>query len=213
MTWPGTGRLAGLVLAVALVVAPAAARAAVAVPNPHDHGFVPALMSNGQPAPVPGASPISSLSSPSGFSSVFGSSPPLVYRGGSVAPSSTVYAIFWDPSGAPNHFAQSYKDLIDQYFTDLAAVSGHPTNSNEISQQYTDSGGHRATYSVTFGGAIDDTTAYPTSGQCTSTNGDSVCLNDDPTHNQIQNEVTNVVNAHGLPIDLTHVYFLFTRRA
>jgi PKD repeat protein len=205
MYWPGTGRLTVVVLAITLAIAPAAAQAALASPNPHDHGFVPALMSSGQPAPTPGASRLSS------FSGALGT-PPLLYQGGSVSPTSTVYAIFWDPPGAPNHFAQSYKDLIGQYFTDLAAASGHPTNSNEISQQYTDKigTGHRASYSVSYGGSFDDTTPYPTAGQCTSANGDPVCLNDDSTHNQIQNEVTSFVKAQGLPIDLTHVYFLFT---
>jgi PKD repeat protein len=205
MQWPRTGRLTGVLVAVALAIAPAAAHAAVAGPNPHDHGFVPALTSHGQPARGLGASQLA------GFSGALGT-PPLIYQGGPVAPSSTVYAIFWDPSSAPNHFAQSYKDLISQYFTDLAATSGHPTDTNEISQQYTDAvgAGHRASYSVTYGGSLDDTTPYPTSGQCTSANGDSVCLNDDTTHNQIQNEVTSFVKAHGLPIDLTHVYFLFT---
>jgi hypothetical protein len=87
MYWPGTGRLTGVVLAIALTIAPAAAQTAVASPNPHDHGFVPALMSNGQPARAPGASQLSR------FSGALGT-PPLVYQGGSVAPSSTVYAIF-----------------------------------------------------------------------------------------------------------------------
>lgn len=193
------GRLCAAALLLALV--PATAAASVPAPNPLDHGFVPVLKPDGQVAPAP--------ASPAGVS---GDSETLIYHGGAVSPSSTVYAIFWDPPGSPGHFAQGYKNLISAYFVDLAAASGHPTNTNEIAQQYTDTlgGGHRASYAVRYGGSFDETTPYPTSGQCVAPNGDSVCLNDDSTHNQIQHEVTSFANTHGLPIDLTHVYFVFT---
>src|SRR5205085_5422293 len=126
--------------------------------SPPDHGFVPTAASGSRHTRATAAR----LSASSdGFPCPNCGSPPLIYNGGPVAPSSTAYAIFWDPSGAPNHFTSAYKDLIVRYFTDLAADSGHPTNSNEISQQYTDSTGEHASYAVTFGGAFADGDPYP----------------------------------------------------
>jgi PKD repeat protein len=197
------------VVALVVAVSAAAPSSAFASPNPHDHGFV-ATAAKGSRHALATESRLSASSD--GFSCPSCGSPPLVYDSvnrGPVVPSSTVYAIFWDPSAAPIHFAAAYKDLIVRYFTDLAASSGHPTNSNEVSQQYTDSAGQRASYAVTFGGAFADGDPYP-ANECTAPNGDPVCISDDAPYNRIQNEVTSFVNAHGLPIDLTHIYFIFT---
>ncbi|MEA2556680.1 MAG: hypothetical protein QOG88_218 [Actinomycetota bacterium] len=127
---------------------------------------------------------------------------PLLYHGGPVMRVNTTYAIYWVPSGST--MASNYKTTINRYFTDVSADSGKTSNVYFTETQYTDTTGAIA-YSSTFGGAIVDTNPFPANG-CSVYSGVTRCLTDA----QISAEVRKVVNAHGLPSDGTHAYFMFT---
>jgi hypothetical protein len=90
----------------------------------------------------------------------------LDYHGGPVMSSNAEYAIFWAPSGFA--FPAGYTAAVTKYLHDVAADSGKPTNVYSVGTQYTDSSGAHAGYGTTFGGALNDTNAYPSSG-CPST--------------------------------------------
>ena len=133
----------------------------------------------------------------------------LDYGGGPVLHGSSPYVIFWGPS---NEFPTADEALFTRYFADLTADSGKATNVFAVDRQYTDTTGF-ADYSQTWAPShlIQDTQAYPTTGNCTENAGftESTCLYD----NQIQAEVTRVVNADGLPTGVTGhapIYFVVT---
>jgi hypothetical protein len=150
---------------------------------------------------------------------------PLRYHGGPVMHTNTNYAIFWKPNGytswdggAP--YSAGYKSTIGQFFTDLAAASGATSNVYGALTQYCDGAaleatdcaglpaGNLITTSSTFGGSIDDTTAYPASG-CADPEGlSSVCLTDA----QISAEIQNVIAAHSLTANATTQFFMFLPR-
>jgi hypothetical protein len=125
----------------------------------------------------------------------------LDYNGGPVMASNTNYAFYWDPSGAPA-YPSDYQPGLNRYFEDLAHDSGAPTNSDSVAAQYNDGAGEFAGYSSFFAGAIVDTDPYPPNG-CTKA---LICLTD----TQIQTELKSYINAHGLPRDLAHEYFVLT---
>ncbi len=126
---------------------------------------------------------------------------PVEYHGGPVMPSNTNYGLYWDPAGAPLYPA-GYEAGIDRYFEDLAHDSGGVQNTDSVLVQYSDGAGEAAAYDSRFGGALTDTDAYPANG-CTAA---PICL----TEAQIRSEITSYVQAHGLPEDLEHEYFLLT---
>ena len=130
----------------------------------------------------------------------------LVYHGGPVMHTNTVYAIYWVPSGYS--VSTNYESLIDRYFQDEAADSGKLTNVYSADPQYTDGTGSAA-YSSTFGGSVVDATAYPSSG-CVDSFGigqqTSVCLTDA----QIQTEIDNVATAQGWSRGLSNLFILLT---
>lgn len=125
----------------------------------------------------------------------------LTDHGGPVMTSNTNYPLYWEPAGAPEYPA-GYESGIDRYFEDLAHDSGSAQNTDSILAQYGDSGGGFANYSSHFGGALVDTDPYPANG-CSSA---PICITDE----QIRAEIRKYVEAHGLPIDLEHEYFLLT---
>ena len=130
------------------------------------------------------------------------SSSALVYhQPGPVMPSNTNYTIFWAPGGAGS-YPTGYQSGIDRFFEDLAHDSGGVLNSDSVVTQYGDSAGHFAAYSSHFGGTILDTDPYPANG-CSQA---PVCLTDA----QFKAEVRTVVEAHKLPMDLEHEYFVLT---
>jgi hypothetical protein len=126
---------------------------------------------------------------------------PLEYHEGPVMPSNTNYALYWDPAGAPE-YPGGYQTGLNRYFEDLAHDSGGALNTDSVLTQYGDSGGQFADYASSFGGALNDTDAYPANG-CSRA---SFCLTDE----QLRVEITAFVKAHGLPIDLKHEYFVLT---
>ncbi len=159
------------------------------------------------PAGASGTTPPASPYDPNG-------SPPLVYHsGGSVMGASaavTVTPIFWAPAGFS--FPSTYKSLITQFLTDVAHDSGTSTNVFSNLEQYTNGSGTHILYDLTAGTAIDDTTAYPTSGGCSpdsgqvypDTSGYSACLTDA----QLQTELASVLATHSLTSDGAHLYLL-----
>jgi IPT/TIG domain-containing protein len=125
----------------------------------------------------------------------------LYHSPGPVMPSNTNYALYWDPAGAPAYPA-GYEAGINRFFEDLAHDSGGLLNTDSILTQYGDSGGHFANYNSHFGGALIDTDPYPANG-CSAA---PTCLTDA----QIRAEILGFVQAHKLPVDLEHEYFLLT---
>jgi hypothetical protein len=123
--------------------------------------------------------------------------PPLVYHGGPVQHSETVYAIFWAPAG--HYLPGSYRSTVAQYFGDVAHDSYGTGNVYAASTQYYDNTGpagkkNWVSYNVTYAGAVVDTDTVPASGCTNYTLGDFsttfACLLD----SQLQTEVSKVVS-------------------
>ena len=60
----------------------------------------------------------------------------LTYHGGPVMHTNKTYAIYWVPAGYS--VTASYKAMINQYFTDVAAASGATSNVYSVETQYYD---------------------------------------------------------------------------
>jgi len=152
---------------------------------------------------------------------ISGSIPPLVHHtGGKVMATGTsslvITPIYWVPTGSSYSFDTSYKNLIQQYLTDVGHDSGKRTNIYSTLTQYSGSNG-RTHYNIAAGTAITDTSALPTSTspsvKCTFNTGSiyadgtgySACLTD----TQLRAEVAHVLSTHSLSSDLTHIYALF----
>jgi hypothetical protein len=120
----------------------------------------------------------------------------LAYHGGPVIHSSVPHLIFWIPSG--ESLPSSSQSLMARYLTDVAAASGTSGNVFGVDRQFTDQSGF-ADYRQTFSAPSDtivDTHSYPTSGRCkTTAPAYPECLTDV----QLQNELSSVVTARGLP--------------
>jgi hypothetical protein len=123
------------------------------------------------------------------------------YFGGRVMSSNTNYALYWDPSGAPK-YPSGYEAGLNRYFEDLAHDSGGLANTDSALAQYGDSSGEFGNYSSHFGGALIDTDSYPANG-CSAA---PICLTDE----QLQAELAKYAQAHKLPIDIQHEYFVLT---
>jgi len=125
----------------------------------------------------------------------------LEYHGGPIMPSNTNYAFYWDPPGGPSYPA-AYQSGLNTFFEDLAHDSGGVQNVDSVATQYNDSAGEFANYDSHFGGAILDTDPYPANG-CVAA---AICL----TNAQLRAELKSYIEAHALPHDLTHEYFVLT---
>jgi IPT/TIG domain len=125
----------------------------------------------------------------------------ITYHGGPVMQANTNYTIYWDPSGAPE-YPSGYEAGINRYFEDLAHDSGGNQNTDSVLNQYGDSAGEFANYNSHFGGALSDTDPYPANG-CSAA---PICF----TEEQLRAELARFVEAHGLPTNLEHEYFLLT---
>ncbi len=131
--------------------------------------------------------------------------PPLEYHGGPVMHSHAAYAIFWAPSGYS--FPAGYTAAITEYLERVAADSGKPSNVYSVSAQYTDGSGH-ATYSDTYGGSVNDTHAYPTSGTCPAYNGFGESFTACVSDQKMEAEVETVVSEHSFPEGLGAEYYV-----
>lgn len=125
----------------------------------------------------------------------------VTYHGGPVMPSNTNYAFYWDPTGAPEYPA-GYQAGLNRWFEDLAHDSGGLQNTDSVLTQYGDQAGEFANYDSHFAGEIIDDDPYPANG-CSAA---SICLTDD----QLHDEIVRYVEAHKLPMDLQHEYFMLT---
>jgi hypothetical protein len=96
-------------------------------------------------------------------------------------------------------FDASYENLIDRYFTDVAAANGSGSNVYSVTTQYSS-----IQYHSSVGGSYLDHDPIPASGCDDGT--DPFCLTDQ----QLQNEIQNVLTAedwHGGP---SNMFFLMT---
>ena len=183
-----------LLILVALAAWPASAGALVAPTT--GGGRVGYLPLN------PGANPLNGASAVP--ATVPTGSPPLEYNGGPVMHSHEAVAIFWAASGY--EFPAGYEEAIETYLEDVAADSGKSTNVYSVSAQYTDETG-RAAYDDTYGGSLVDTDSYGTT--CPEYEGFfgaefTACITDE----KMQDEVTSVVEAEGLPHGLGTEYYM-----
>jgi len=126
----------------------------------------------------------------------------LAYHGGPVMHANTVYAIYWVPSGFS--IQSGYDTLINNFFGDVAADSGHTTNVYYSDTQYSDGSGTIA-YSSSVGGSVVDSNALPSSG-CSDAYT-SVCLSD----SQIRAEIDRVATAHNWA-RAGAIFFMFTAK-
>jgi len=131
---------------------------------------------------------------------VGGSSSNLQYNGGPVMHSDANYAIYWEPSGYST--TSTFKNIVNSYFSNVAAASGATTNVYSVATQYYDGSGNIA-YSATSGGSYVDTDPYPSLG-CASTSL-GPCIND----SQLQTELAKVIAAKGWPKGLGTEYFVY----
>lgn len=180
-------------IALALVLAPTASAVLVQVGS-STVGYEPVHQGNAASAKSRMRSRVSPQVVPAAKSS-------LEYHGGPVMPSNTNYAIYWDPAGAPSYPA-GYQAGIDRWFEDIAHDSGGFQNTDSVLTQYGDSAGEKAAYQSSFAGALTDTDPYPSNG-CSSA---PTCFTD----GQLRTELVQYVEAHSLPTDLRHQYFLLT---
>ncbi len=128
-----------------------------------------------------------------------GGTPPLLYGGGPVMHNVITQVNAWGPSG--HAFPSGYVSGFEQYLNDLGVALGQSSNISSVSSEYVDATGP-ALSSLTNNAAISDTGAYPSSG-CT-VSGVSVCL----TTSQILTELSNVISAGKLPVDMNHSYIV-----
>lgn len=139
--------------------------------------------------------------------------PPLYWQGGPVMPGPvTVTPIYWEPSGYANSTA--YRNVINQYLSDVAAASGTTSNVYSTATEYYGSNGiiH---YNIVAGTAIRDTNKFPTRGCSVGAKdkrgiyadgtGYSACIDDD----QVTAEIQKVATANHLPqSDYAHIYVM-----
>jgi hypothetical protein len=151
---------------------------------------------------------------------------PVTYHGGPVMSGGvTVHTIFWAPAGfafqgSPGPGIPTYKGLIQQFFSDVAAAGGawggcasNDCNVFTIERQYAQ--GTRVgqitpgSYSIGYSSgsdSIDATDPYPSKAdQCASPAGASVCLTD----GEVTNEVDHIVQATGGARGLNNLWFVF----
>lgn len=195
-------------LVLLLVVLTAAASASTA-------GAVIVHLRNGQTVGVTPMKGVSSTSIPgsvarSRTASPFSTSDNLSWHSGPVLHGVKPYLIFWDPSGTG--ISSADRALYERFFADSAAASGQSTNVWGVDRQFTDSTGF-ANYSQAWTPtqAINDTHAYPTTGQCTESSyaGETACLYD----GQLQAEVQRLITASALPDGIggqAPLYFIVT---
>src|SRR5438270_6431272 len=136
--------------------------------------------------------------------------PLMTYQGGPVMLRTKLYLIFWGPTGS---FDSTYRGPIVQWAKDLAADTGKTTNEFSIASLYyqTINGPtEHITRQVAFGGALNDTRAYPTSLCTNPGNPQGVCLLDA----QLQGEIRRDIAAQGWPTDSPDApveqYLIFT---
>jgi hypothetical protein len=155
------------------------------------------------------------------FDSAANGTPPLIFHGGNVMDTNstgavTVTPIYWNPTG--HTMTAAYKNLISQYWADIAHDSGMVSNVFSVLTEYSGANGG-INYNIVAGAPISDTNALPRSGCTVAANdrngiysdgtGYNACLDDA----QIQAQTNSVIAAHGLAKNLAHVYVLYLPKA
>lgn len=111
---------------------------------------------------------------------------PVVYHDGPVMRDVTIHTVFWAPSGfrfdgSPAPGVLGYQQLIQQFFSDVAAASGANSSVFSVLDQYGDRGGNGADQ-LHYDPAVDsvlDTNPYPPAAQqCPSPSGIATCVTD-----------------------------------
>jgi len=138
-----------------------------------------------------------------------GGTPPLLYHGGPVMTSPTVYAIFWAPptlqDGSATSLSAAYQtvqtNMLKEYF-------GHGIANNNT--QYYQVVGTTKTYiknSGKFGASFVDTSSYP-GKDCTdpAVPTPTNCITD----TDLRNEITKVMGLKGWTGGGNKIFFLFT---
>jgi hypothetical protein len=143
--------------------------------------------------------------------------PPLLWHGGPMMGTTStgplnVIPIFWNPTGHP--MTSAYKNKISTYLAAVAADSGTNTNVWSTLTEYSGTNGF-INYDVQVPFAVQDRGPLPASGCDVASNdtseiyadgsGYDSCLDDA----QVIAETERVVNALGLPRDLSHQYILY----
>jgi hypothetical protein len=142
----------------------------------------------------------------------------LTYHGGPVMHASTTYAIYWNPAGYS--FPSGYSSTIDQYFNDVAADSGQPSNVYSAATQYRDASGAIA-YQSTFGGSATVTDAFPADSASTSSGDSTACgtyggaitmdgLQNCVEDTELQTEIQSVASTNNWTPGNSVMYFIFT---
>ena len=117
---------------------------------------------------------------------------------GDVMPSTTIYYVFWLPTG--QHYESNaagdtnYENLLTRWAQDMGSSQFH----NLVTQYFGNNG--TITNNVSFGGSWSDTAAYPHAGTTADPLQDS----------DIQAEVTNAVTTNGWTEDINHMVAVFT---
>jgi PKD domain len=197
-------------LVLALSLGASSAGAVVAKIRGHGYGVTPITGVN--PASIAGMQHAQAppASSPTGTPRNFDGAPkgggPLLDEGGPVMHSDNTHVIYWDPN---SEFTATTKGIVGSFFTNVAHDSGLGSNVFAVAGQYTDSTGNAA-YNSTFGVALTDTNAYPTSGCTVPKTGLSdpgpytECLFDE----QLQKQLTTFISDEKLPVGPTELYFV-----
>jgi len=130
----------------------------------------------------------------------------VTYNGGPLMLSTTLYLIFWGPSGS---FPASYTQPLVQFANDLQADDALTTDDFSVAELYANASGTHISGDMTLGGETRDTTPYP------APDGSEGCRSSDClTRIQILIELREDVLAQHWPIDfienLTSEYAIYT---
>ncbi|HLK01510.1 MAG TPA: hypothetical protein VKU39_16615 [Streptosporangiaceae bacterium] len=162
--------------------------------------------------------PMSIGCAPSHNSQAANGTPPLLWHGGPVMSTKqtgplVITPIFWNPAGHSMTF--QYKFLITRYLLDVALSSFSNSNVYSVSTEYSGSNG-QIRHGIILGLPVNDTAPLPPDGCTVAANdtsaiyadgtGYDACLDD----NQVQAEISRVVAARHMPVDLAHIYVLYT---
>jgi hypothetical protein len=139
------------------------------------------------------------------MSNLAGDPGPLLYHGGPIMQSTTIYPIFWIPSklqnGGATGFSSKYALVQIKMLNDYI---GHGVGN--INTQYSQTSPTAYVQNKGgLGGFYIDSTAYPASG-CTDTATPGNCLSDA----QLQTEISNVMAIKGWTGGLSKIFMLFT---
>ena len=145
----------------------------------------------------------------------------LDYNGGPIMPTSSVYTIFWQPSGY--QFPAGYTSNMNQFFKDLQATRGKNTNTYVNGTQYYEQSGSTTTYvqnHTTFAASSVDTDPLPSLDpvNCPDTpvaaaggvNGNQSTTAGCVTDAQVQQEISTVIKRNHWPVSNTTEFFMFT---